>query len=84
MNRPVGSEAILPVIGSQVAKMWCERMVEFGMSMEVVSWSSESGWTNENAVASVVVVNLVERWFLRDWSRWPWYMAIDCGGYCRT
>ena len=66
MNFPVGSDAILPVIGSHVAKIWCERIVGSGMSVDGVSWSSESGWTRENAVASEVVVNLVERWFFRD------------------
>ena len=34
--------------------------------------------------AVFVVVKLVERWFFRVWSRWPWYIAIDAGGYCRT
>lgn len=71
MNFPVGSEAILPVIGSQEAKMWWDRMVGSGMSMVVgvSGFSMESGCTRSRAILSEVVVNFVERWFFRVWSR---------------
>ena len=54
------------------------------MSVGVIVVTRESGWTSDRARVSLVVVNFVDRWFFLVWSRWPWYMAIDCGGYWRT
>ena len=86
MNFPVGSDAILPVMGSEDAKMWCDRMVGSGMSegSGASGLSMVSGCSSVSAMAVAVVVNLVDRWFLRVWSKCPLYIAMDAGGYWRT
>ena len=86
INLPVGSDATLPVMGSQDAKMWWDRIVGSGVSLSDVSVGEFrlSGCTKVSSNADAVVVNLVERWFFRVWSRWPLYMAIDSGAYWRT
>jgi hypothetical protein len=72
-NRPVRSDAILPVIGSQAAKMALDRML---VSNGGNGGGSESGCSGGDFVGVLVgcwlVVmsfGFVDRWFLRDWSR---------------
>ena len=70
MNFPVGSEAILPVICSLAANMWWLRLVGSGSSVMGRSGDSTlSGCTSDKVNALFVVLNLVDRWFLRVWSK---------------
>ena len=43
-----------------------------------------SGCVIFRTVGVVVVMSLVDRWFIRVWSRCPWCMAMESGAYWRT
>ena len=83
MKRPVGSVAMRPEILSQEAKMWW-LLVEVGGKSVGVSMSGSSrfpGLVMEKAMG--LLLERVERWLRRVWSRWPLYIGMDCGGYWR-
>ena len=64
------------------AAEWCVRAFvgSLGGNMSAVS---AAGSGSEIGAGSTLVLglDLVDRWFFRDWSMWPLIMAMDWGGY---
>ena len=80
MKRPVGSDSILPVMGSQDAKMWWDWLESLVSGVDSV-FVMLSSWI---VVCAVLGFVLVERWLQQVWSRCPLCIAMDAGAYCRT
>ena len=49
--------------------------------MSAGSYAGSSGSKMVAGSTLVLGLDLVERWFFRDWSMWPLIMAMDWGGH---